>query len=372
MRDNRQHLVQGGPGTGKTWLAFEQAYRLAERESGKSVLLLCYNLALARTLEAMVAKRKPKCGAIAVRSWEMLAREIFQSARIKWKEPLDYEERRQFFNEVVPARMREIVNAGKFKPRFDGLVVDEAQDHDTRFADQPADDDGAGWWSVYWKLLHEGTNAPMAAFYDPGQRPLFRNPAAFDVGTLRRHLSQATHVRLANALRYSRPVFQFLKSLQSEATAPLVNELRHKGILPDGADVELHETAPEKAISKINEVVTNWIIGGFCRADDILVLSPHRQKSRSCLAGWDQIGAWPLVEYEHRQPGQIAHLSINKAKGLDSLAVILVDLKPFAQLPDEQSQMDFCMGASRARQLLAVVQSNNGHCRIGRTGKHCA
>lgn len=58
------------------------------------------------------------------------------------------------------------------------------------------------------------------------------------------------------------------------------------------------------------------------------------------------------------QTGQLSFLSINKAKGLDSLAVILVDLKAFAELPDKQSQMDFFMGASRARQLLAVVHQS--------------
>ena len=40
-----------------------------------------------------------------------------------------------------------------------------------------------------------------------------------------------------------------------------------------------------------------------------------------------------------------------------SLAVILIDLNPFPGLGDEQDRMDYFMGASRARQLLAVV-----HC----------
>jgi hypothetical protein len=35
----------------------------------------------------------------------------------------------------------------------------------------------------------------------------------------------------------------------------------------------------------------------------------------------------------------------------------LIDVQPFKQIQNEQSQMDYFMGASRARQLLAVVES---------------
>ena len=357
LRDNRQILVQGGPGTGKTWLAFEQAYRLAEAGKGGEVLLLCYNLALARTLNEMVFKRKPRLGRITVRSWETLGRELFGWAKMPWKEPEDGEERRRYFAETVPATMLKIVREKKFCPRFDALVVDEGQDHDTTFAGGPVGDDGAGWWEIYWQLLNEGPEAPMAVFYDPGQRPLFRDPEAFDAKQLRRHLSECVHVHLSNALRYTGPVFCFLKSLQSETTAPLVNELRHRGRLVEGPGVELYSAEEGELASKVSEIVTRWIAGGFCRADEILILSPHGQQSRSGLAGRDMIGAWKLSDHEQKQPGQISFLSVNKAKGLDSLAVILIDLKPFPELRDEQDRMDYFMGASRARQLLAVVHS---------------
>ena len=43
LRDNRQLAIEGGPGSGKTWLALEQAFRFAN--DGLQVLLLCYNVA---------------------------------------------------------------------------------------------------------------------------------------------------------------------------------------------------------------------------------------------------------------------------------------------------------------------------------------
>jgi hypothetical protein len=198
----------------------------------------------------------------------------------------------------------------------------------------------------------------MAVFYDPGQRQLFRDPAAFDAGRLRRHLSECVHVHLCNALRYTAPVFCFLKELRSQATAPLVNEMRHRGRLLEGPGVELYQAPEGKLASKVGEIVTRWIGDGFCRADEILILSPHGEKSRTGLAGREMVGAWKLADHEQKQPSQISLLSVNKAKGPDSLAVVLIDVKPFASLQEEQDEMDYFMGASRARQLLAVVHSD--------------
>jgi hypothetical protein len=44
----------------------------------------------------------------------------------------------------------------------------------------------------------------------------------------------------------------------------------------------------------------------------------------------------------------------NRAKGLDSLAVIMIDMERFGKLSTAQEQMDYFMGASRARQLLVI------------------
>jgi hypothetical protein len=40
------------------------------------------------------------------------------------------------------------------------------------------------------------------------------------------------------------------------------------------------------------------------------------------------------------------------------LAVILIDVMPFSDLRENQDPMDYSMGGSRARKLLAVVHSD--------------
>jgi hypothetical protein len=61
-------------------------------------------------------------------------------------------------------------------------------------------------------------------------------------------------------------------------------------------------------------------------------LSPHSTKARASLAGHSRIGEWPLVGLDSRKPGELSLLSINKAKGLDALAVIMIDVERFDRL----------------------------------------
>jgi hypothetical protein len=353
LRDNRQLIVQGGPGSGKTWLALEQAFRFAD--DGLKVLLLCYNIALADQLSGLVGKRKSQNGEVIVRSWESLARELLDAAGVGWDNPISPADREHYFGEVVPSLMHEIVRDQQFEPRFDALVVDEAQDHDTCWPGSESDDTNAGWWEVYWTLLREKTDARIAIFYDQAQRPLFRHSERFDVNRVSKHLSQPAHVNLLFTLRYSLPIFRFLETLQAEGTKRLIENLRYRTTLPEGPDVELHELEPEQTAFKLAEVVTRWVSDGFCQVDEILILSPHGTKSKTSLANYSKIGEWPLVTIDDRKQGNLTLLSVNKAKGLDSLAVLMIDVERFNKLTTPQDQMNYFMGASRARQLLAIL-----------------
>jgi hypothetical protein len=134
-----------------------------------------------------------------------------------------------------------------------------------------------------------------------------------------------------------------------------VRNLRYRTTLPEGPDVELYEVAPEQTAVKVEEVVTRWVNDGFCRLDEILILSPHSTKAKTSLASHSRIGEWPLVGLDRRNPGELSLLSINKAKGLDALAVIVVDVERFEKLASAQEQLNYFMGASRARQLLAIL-----------------
>jgi hypothetical protein len=184
LADNHQFMVAGGVGSGKTWLAVELARRWATLNRQR-VLFLAYNLAftehVAGLIDRLVARRKLPQGAVTVRAWETLARELLEQGGLPYDPPPNGPERTRYFEDELPAYLRKLVSENLVKPAYDALLVDEAQDHDTA----AGDDDGStvDWWPVYWALLHRGAGARVGVFYDAAQRPSFRN-GAFDPAQL--------------------------------------------------------------------------------------------------------------------------------------------------------------------------------------------
>jgi hypothetical protein len=364
LQENRQFLVKGGPGSGKTWLAFEQACRWAEHGDASKVLFLCYNLALTDFIREMARKSKlrgrPRRGAIEVMSWEEVARGLLRKAGLPYEVPTDDNERNEFFDHTLPELMVQVTHENLCCPGYDALVVDEAQDHDTGMASFPPGWQGPGWWGVYWRLLRDGPAGRVAIFYDPAQRPVFRNAGVFCATPLYQALkANPVQVQLQKSVRYTWPVLNFLKGLRTSALAPLVDALRQRGSLPQGPNVEEQTVTRDETRGAVAAIIERWIRQGHCRPDEILVLSQHGRKEKWALGETNIIGGRFLVDFLQRQQQCISRTSVNKAKGLDSRAVILVDFEPFEQLADA-AQIGYFMGASGARQLLAIVHNPLG------------
>jgi len=370
LQDNRQLLVEGGCGSGKSWYALEQARRYARE--GKSVLLLAYNRALTQDLRMGIAYDKGKGllgdGNITVKNVEELASMILNESPNKLlpSEESPREQLSQFYDIELPTKVLTALRSDthlKSLPKFDALVVDEGQDHDTswhpevaaKFLEAPC-----GWWSVYWLLLRDQCEAPMAIFYDQSQRPSFRAPSGFDPKRIRGHLSQAAYVRLARSIRYTRPLFDFLISLDGEGTEALVKSLGDGLKLPEGPEVETYEvaSAPEKVRQQIAQIIKSWKDDGFCAPEEVLILHARSKLADSAISSAQSIGDTPLIGQTDSGKG-IGHCSIHKAKGLDSKAVILIDVRsPKDPAITPYERFTLFMGASRARQVLAVLYSS--------------
>ena len=355
LADNRQFMVSGGVGSGKTWLAVELARRWA-RDHNQRVLFLGYNLAFTGhvrdLIERLVAKRKLPEGAVTVRAWEELARERFERAGLPFEPPADGPERTQFFEDELPAYLRQLVVEGMVTPAYDALIVDEAQDHATSLG--PSHDAATSWWPVYWKLLHRGVEARIAVFYDAAQRPAFRKGTFEPSHLLQTPGFNPVGVRLQGSVRFTRTILDYLKGLDSPATRHLVAGLEQVTSLPTGPEVLEQGAAPGGEVAAIDGLLRGWFTQGWCRPEQVAILSRYGSKAKSALATCAQIGGVPLHDGLIAPRGEVAFGSVNRAKGLDRLAVVVLDFAPWSQLSDAD-RVSFFMGASRAWQLLAVV-----------------
>lgn len=357
---NRQFLAQGGVGSGKTWMAFELARRWAEEGEGKRVLFLTYNLALTDLVKELVGqarkRKRPSQGEIVVMSWEELAQSLFQASELPYEPPSEKKDLLEFYEQTVPELMAEVVHRGGLVPSYDALIVDEGQDHDTQLSQTPDGFEGPGWWGIYWKLLKDGNQSPMAVFCDPAQRPEYRVGSRFDLEVLRAQLgTDPVLLTLTRTVRYSAPIYRYLKSLDTDAVSPLSSNLNVRDPLPEGPEVERVFADRASTPEVVEQIIGRWISTGLCRAEQILLISKHGSRDKSSLAEVNSIQGLEIVDYLQRKPGCISMTSAQKSKGLDALAVVLIDFPPFEEIEEPGFQTSFFIGASRARQLLAVV-----------------
>jgi hypothetical protein len=163
-------------------------------------------------------------------------------------------------------------------------------------------------------------------------------------------------VQLHGTVRYTRPILAYLKQLDSPATVDLVAGLHQVIPLPPGPDVVEECVQPGDEFATVDRLLRHWFGHGWCRPEQVVILSRRGPLKRSALVGQTHIGGVPLHDGLVNPRGIVGFGSVNRAKGLDRLAVIILGFQPWDQL-DSADQVSLFMGASRARLLLAIVST---------------
>ena len=323
LRDNLRVVVRGGAGTGKSFLAVEEARRLAA--SGDSVLYTCFNRKLAEYL-APAATGCPSMRVVHLHGFmaEVVSRAGLAS-RLPDADPAD------LFDSLYPELCLEALLSDR-APQFNTLIVDEAQD---LLLDAYVD--------VFDGLLVGGlAGGTWRIFLDPYQDVLEKSGS---VGLMRFLRTNATQYRLSVNCRNTASIAT-AASLMSGAPLDMV-------LCTDGPEIvqEWYEddTQQRHAVSKL---LRQWIHNGI-RPSEIVVLSPRRLEN-SCLAGGLISVPAALVDATkgHPGPGEIPFCTVHAFKGLESTAVALVDVE---DISSSRGAAAVYVGASRAQALLAVL-----------------
>ncbi len=300
--------VRGGAGSGKTWLAVEQARRLTRE--GRRVALTCYSRGLAAWLQRRVATfpRKERPAYVGT----------FHNLGVDWGAPTGSEDDSDFWEVELPGLM---VDLGARQPDgrlFDAIVVDEAQD----FADL--------WWPAALAALRDEETGGLYVFSDEGQR-VFSRFGGLPAGLV--------PLVLDRNLRNTRQIATGFSTL-----APIRMRLGDV----DGPDIRFVECGVDDALDVAEDQVDVLLDGGW-RPEDLALLttgSRHPEQRARQEAGptsyWDTFWDQEQVFYGH----------VLGFKGLERPAVILALNE---REPVERSKERLYVGLSRARDQLVVV-----------------
>lgn len=308
LASNPRILVRGGAGTGKSFLAVDQARRLSRE--GQRVAFVCYSRGLASFVQRRFASL-PKVDRPAYVG-------SFHNLGVQWGvKPLE-RFGPQYWEVEVPIEMLALAAHLTESDRFDAIVVDEAQD----FADS--------WWPALVAGLRDPASGGLTIFLDEGQRIFGRQ------GALPENL---VTVSLDENLRNTKQIAQAFGSLAPE-------QMRYLG--GNGRPVQLIPCSTDNAISTADDVVVALMDAGWPPESIALLTTGSRhpvQIARVLSEGtsgywesfWDDTDAF--------------FGSVLGFKGLERPAVVLA-INGFRESARAREML--YVGMSRARDLLVV------------------
>lgn len=305
---NRVEIV-GGPGTGKTWLAVEQARRWCDR--GMQVGLVCFSRGLAAAISRLVGEW-PK------RSRKRLWVGTFHSLGTKWgvSVPSDMADDPEFWEHRFPEQMCAL--PVDLTREFDALVVDEAQD----FADS--------WWPALLRGLRDPDDGNIMIFSDERQNVFGREGPELD-GLI--------PLTLNRNMRNSKQI--------ARAFMPLAGgRMTLLGV--DGPEVRFIPCATEDAVGVADDAAMTLLDEGWRPRDVALLTTFHRHPVHRELVDAHQLDGY----WDHLWTGDdIFYGTVAGFKGLERPAVVL-SVDGFRS-PDTAKHILYT-GLSRARDQLVV------------------
>jgi hypothetical protein len=313
LRHQPRLKVIGGAGSGKTWLALEQASRLAG--DGKRVALLCYSRGLARYFQGVAAtwpngKQPAYVG-------------LFHALPLQWGGPPPPAGGdglgSTYYEESLPAAMAELAAELPEAERFDAVVIDEAQDF------------GEAWWTATLACLKDRDNGGLYAFLDEAQR-IFNRYGEVPI--------PLPPIHLGENIRNTKRIAQTFGSLVGE-------QMRYRGL--DGPPVRFVQCATDDALEAADDEVERLVEEGWPQGQIALLTTGRRHDMQVELVQtygdhtsyWDEFFAETSVFYGH----------VLGFKGLERPAVVLA----VNGLRDVERAKEYLyVGMSRARTRLVV------------------
>lgn len=299
MGDNPRFAIVGPAGSGKTYLALEQARRCAER--GKRVAIVCFSRGLARFLQRVTS------------SWPSASQPAyvgtFHALAVRWGVAVPDDADRAWWTDTCPALMADAGRALPEDARFDVVVVDEAQD----FA--PA------WWPAVTSGLRDPQHDPLYVFGDMDQDLFAR-------GELR-SLGVAIG-RLTRNMRNARPIAEMASMLTSHPS-------KHLGM--SGPPVQYEPCSREDVVGVADDMIDGLLDRGWEARDIVLLTTNHRHPVQAERAEAGKDAYWDTLWDD----SDIFYAHVTGFKGLERPVVVLA--------------LDGWQEPSRAREYLYVAMT---------------
>lgn len=322
---NERALIEGPAGTGKTVLAFEEARRASAL--GSRTALLCFNQQLAAHLRS--EGHDFRLAGVDISTFHALLRTV---AGETGPAPAGS----GYWQRELPDRaLTMLVETG---PRYDFLIIDEAQDLAV-----------PGYLDVMDALLEGELSGGCWRMFGDFERQAIYNAGSEDpVAEILRRSSGVARFKLRRNCRNTPRVAEYVVRLGG--LDPGYSRVLRPDCGPEGTPKTSFCASDADQERILLETLAEFQSSGEFAAEDIVVLSPALESCARRLATAGT-GA-PLVALPDRREGASSYGTVAAFKGLEAPAVILTDVEEVAT---PQAQRLFYVAVSRATDRLRVL-----------------
>ena len=311
LQENDRIYVRGPAGSGKSWLAFEQAKIWAEQ--GLRVGITNFNRGLASYMKRKVTEAGLENQIGFVGHFHQFAESLGEGSE------LDDSFSDGWLRD--PEKVKEVISRLPQNEYFDAWVVDEAQDFDE------------AWWKLIFSTLKDPEKGKIAIFGDPGQS-LY--------GDKTWPIQGFATIRLSENLRNSQQIAKSVESLVEE---------RVKALGPNSFEVEYIEVESEDdVLSAADDAIVRITEEEFWNPGEIALLTtkyrhPVHEEKRS-----HQDSYWS----DYWEGTDVFYGTVQGFKGLERSVVVLA--VNGIHMNANESDLLY-VGMTRARDRLVVVRS---------------
>jgi len=326
-------IIEGAAGTGKTLLAFEFTKECAVK--GEKVLLVCYNVNLARLLKKK-AGAVPEMAAVTIDNYHQLVKGLRNQAGLtttfsnNWKD----------FNNNCFDLVAEALDILGEKALFDRIIMDEGQDLMS-----------GAFLDVLDLLLKDGLTPPpddqrkggkWLVAMDRAQALYTDNFEEQALDRLERYCG--TTLELEENCRNTRPVAVHVYGFSKSGSCEVMTA--------EGPTPVIDYFSNQKGFIKLLRTYINDTLREYAKVDqpasDIAVLTARKDLIPDVLLEPGALNN-SLARYKDAKETDVIWETIHGFKGLEASTVILIGVE---ELEDEQMRQLMYVGGSRARTRL--------------------
>ena len=335
LEDNPRILVTGGPGTGKTVLAIEDASEFAKYDYRTG--LVCYNRGLVEVMNREVNRLEPEAQPVFVGN---LTDNLGAFWNVEFPPvPDDPIQRNQHYETVIPSLLLERAQSLSKDEKFDAWIIDEAQDFN----------------SVHWEIFRASLRDPdygfIHLFGDTNQNLFQGNEATEESQYINTPWNYAV-VRLKHNFRSTRNIAHALNAfydIDERATGLVMGEQPQIHFVEKQFDV----------LPAVEDLVNSLITDYRWNPGDIAVVTTRKlhpkhleQREQSLEGYWNRYFDQNEVFYTH----------VSSFKGLER-PIVIVAVDGIPQSADGKRQI--YVAASRARDDLIIIGTRDDLAEIG-------